>query len=92
MSVDMKWYIFNSDKSPLCWATDDGKAPACKFDTEEDAKTFLDALSKIPAVADMSTDAEIAHCIFFYDDGTLNVSGFIPVQNGDDIELKRMEV
>ena len=89
MAVEMKWYIFDADHHPVCWANADGDCPACEFDTVEDAQTFLDGILAIPAVADDFATAEISECIFFYDDGKTNMSGLRPVANGDDIELER---
>ena len=88
--ADMKWYIFKiGDHVPLCWA-ENGECPCCEFDTREDAEAFFDALQDIPFVASEFAAAEIRQCIFYYDDGKRNMSGFIPVANGDDIELKEV--
>lgn len=86
---DMKWYIFKvGDHIPLCWA-ENGKCPCCEFDTREDAVAFLEAAQSLPTV-DILAAAEIRQCIFYYDDGKRNMSGFIPVANGDSIELKEV--
>ena len=41
-----------------------------------------------PFVAEEFAEAVIKECIFLYDDGKRNMSGLIPIQNGDDVELK----
>ena len=91
--ADMKWYIFREEDDhhvPLCWA-ENGECPCCEFDTKEDAVAFVEALKVIPFLDPaFITDAEIRNCIFYYDDGKRNMSGFIPVANGDDIELKEV--
>ena len=89
MAVEMKWYIFNQEHCPVCWANSDGDCPACEFDTAEDAQEFLDGILAIPAVRDDFAMGEIRECIFFYDGGKTNMSGLRPVANGDDIELER---
>ena len=86
MAVEMKWYIFSLDDHPLCWAEGD-ECPCCEFDTEEDALQFRAACYNITAIEDLGP-MEIKECIFLYDDGKRNMSGLIPVANGDDVELK----
>lgn len=91
--ADMKWYIFREEDDhhvPLCWAEND-ECPCCEFDTKEDAVAFVEALKVIPFLDPaFIADAEIRQCIFYYDGGKRNMSGLIPVANGDDIELKEV--
>lgn len=85
MAVEMKWYIFDKDEHPLCWA-ENNECPACEFDTENDAEIFRQGC------LDLGLDLGemiIKNCIFFYDDGKRNMSGLIPFANGDDVELER---
>ena len=89
MSIGMKWYIFDKDHHPVCWSNEDGDCPACEFDTKEDAQAFLEGILTIPAVANDFAAAVVENCIFFYDDGKINMSGLRPVANGDNIELER---
>ena len=87
MAVEMKWYIFDKDQHPLCWAEGD-ECPCCEFDTYQDAVAFRLACLVLPNVADLG-EMNIKQCIFFYDGGKRNMSGLRPVANGDDIELER---
>ena len=87
MTAEMKWYIFDKNHHPLCWAEGD-ECPCCEFDTVEDATAFMDGCKNLPCADDLGT-MEINECIFFYDGGKRNLSGYIPVANGDDVELER---
>ena len=74
MTAEMKWYIFNEDHSPLCWTIADKTSPALQFDTEFDAVIFLNSVCE--AITSGFEDAYVKACIFFYDDGKLNASGW----------------
>lgn len=87
MIAEMKWYIFDEYYQPLCWAEGD-ECPCCEFDTAKDAAAFVDGCKNLPCADDLGP-MEIKECIFFYDGGKRNMSGFIPVANGDDVELER---
>ena len=87
MSVDMKWVIIDEDETPLYWCEgDDCVGHIMEFDTEEDARIFLEASDEIPFV-DVSWchPVSIEHNM----EGSRNYTGFIPVQNGDSIDLVR---
>ena len=86
MAVEMKWYIFDKNHHPLCWAEGD-ECPCCEFDTQNDAERFHDACLDLPNSEDLG-EMIVEECIFFYDGGKRNMSGLIPVANGDDIELE----
>ena len=88
MAVEMKWYIFDENNHPVGWADGD-ECPACEFDTEKDAQMFLGGILDLdPFIAEEFAEATVKECIFFYDDGKRNMSGLIPVANGDNVELK----
>ena len=83
----MKWVIIDGDEAPLYWAIDgESTASIMEFDTEADAEAFLEAAKEIPFV-------DISECypvsVECHMDGSRNYTGFIPVANGDDIELMR---
>jgi hypothetical protein len=90
MSTEMKWYIFDEDNHPLCWVEND-EAPACEFDTEADAIAFKGGCLNLPDASDLG-EMKIKNCILFYDGDKRNMSGLIPVANGDDVELKKWSV
>ena len=74
MPVEMKWYIFNEDGEPLCWKIADGSYPALQFDTKYDAVIF--ANSVVECFGNEYGEFDIKECIFFYDEGKLNASGW----------------
>lgn len=81
----MKYYIVDEFDAPLYW-TDEGKGKFAEFDTEEDAREFIKHAKKIPflGLGDMLVmDLEIAL------QGSINLTGYIPVANGDSIDLIR---
>ena len=71
---NMKWYIFNDDGEPLCWKIADGSYPALQFDTKFDAVVFINSI--VECYGDTYGEFNIKECIFFYDDGKLNASGW----------------
>lgn len=88
---EMKWYIFNEEDDPLCWV-DGNKAPALQFDTQTDAELFLISVQKIYET--YYNDAHIKECIFFYDDGKFNASGYVAVKNETtgEVELAKWRI
>ena len=81
----MKYYIVDEFDAPLYW-THEGKGKFAEFDTEEDAREFIKYANKIPFLGlggMLVMDLEIALR------GSINLTGYVPVANGDDIELKR---
>ena len=82
----MKWYIIDVDTSPLYWYEGDEGAALMEFDTEEDALIFLEAAEKIPFV-DVAYHYPVS--VERSLEGSRNYTGFIPVQNGDSVELVR---
>lgn len=72
---NMKWYIFNEDGEPLCWKIADGSYPALQFDTKFDAVVFADSV--VECFGDEYGKFNIKECIFFYDEGKLNASGWM---------------
>ena len=82
----MKWYIIDVDTSPLYWHEGDEGAALMEFDTEEDALIFLEAAEKIPFV-DVAYHYPVS--VERSLEGSRNYTGFIPVQNGDSVELER---
>ena len=73
MVRDMKWHIYNMNNEPLCW---DDKA--LDFDTEQDARRFIDSVNNEINDEDFSEDNfVIIEDILYYDGGYLNASGFI---------------
>lgn len=71
---EMKWYIFNDDGEPLCWKIADGSYPALQFDTKFDAVLFKESVEN--HFEDFYGNMTIKECIFFYDEGKLNASGW----------------
>ena len=71
---DMKWYIFNFNKEPLCW-----EDKALEFDAKEKAEAFLKS-ADIP-----EEEVIIREYIFFYDGGYINASNLI-MKNGELVE------
>ena len=74
---EMKWHVFNKHNQPLTW---DGEA--IEFDTEKDAKHFVSScIWNWPNL--INDDIEIKNCIFFYDGGHINLSGYIVDEDGE---------
>ena len=71
---NMRWYIFNEDGEPLCWKIADGSYPALQFDSKLDAVIF--ANSVIDCFGNEYGKLDIKECIYFYDEGKLNASGW----------------
>lgn len=83
----MKWVIIDEDEAPLYWCEgDENVGSIMEFDTEADALTFLAAAAKIPFVDTSMCYPVSIEC---HMEDSRNYTGFIPVQNGDNIELKR---
>lgn len=83
----MKWVIIDEDEAPLYWCDgDENVGSIMEFDTEEDALIFLEASDEIPFVdTSMCYPVSVEHHM----EGSRNYTGFIPVQNGDSVELVR---
>lgn len=84
----MKWYLIDNDtEAPVCWCDpDESIGYFMEFDTEEDALTFLAAAAEIPFIdASMCYPVSVECHIL----GGRNYTGFIPVANGDSVELVR---
>lgn len=85
----MKWVIIDEDEAPLYWCDgDENVGSIMEFDTEEDALIFLAAAAKIP-FADTSMCYPVS--VECHVEGSRNYTGFIPVANGDDVELERWQ-
>lgn len=85
--MEQKWVIIDEDEAPLYWCDDDECVGSImEFDTEEDALIFLVEAAKIPFV-DVSMCYPVS--VECHMEGSRNFTGFIPVANGDDIELVR---
>ena len=83
----MKWVIIDEDEAPLYWY-DPGECVGSimEFDTEEDALVFLAAAAEIPFVDTSMCYPVSVEC---HMEGSRNYTGFIPVQNGDNVDLVR---
>ena len=84
----MKWVIIDEDQSPLYWCEgndNENVGSIMEFDTEEDALIFLAAAAKIPFIDTSMCYPVSVEC---HMEGSRNYTGFIPVQNGDNIELE----
>ena len=79
-----KWVIIDEDESPLYWSDED-MGYIMEFDTEEDANIFLAAAAKIPFVDTSMCYPVSIPCHML---GSRNYTGFIPKQNGDNIEVE----
>ena len=83
----MKWVIIDEDQIPLYWCDgNENVGSIMEFDTEEDALIFLAAAAKIP-FADTSMCYPVS--VECHMEGSRNYTGFIPIANGDNIELVR---
>lgn len=88
--MEQKWVIIDEDESPLYWCEgDECVGYIMEFDTEEDANIFLAAAAEIP-FADTSMCYPVS--VERHMEGSRNYTGFIPVQNGDSIDLVRREI
>lgn len=86
MVAEMKWVIIDEDEAPLYWYGGESVGSIIEFDTEEDALIFLAAAAEIPFVdTSMCYPVSIEHHM----EGSRNCTGFIPVQNGDSVDLVR---
>ena len=85
--MEQKWVIIDEDETPLYWCEPEENIGAImEFDTEEDANIFLAAAAEIPFVdTSMCYPVSIEHHM----EGSRNYTGFIPVANGDNIDLVR---
>jgi hypothetical protein len=81
MAAEKKWYLENPYGIPLHWHSN-----IIEFDTKEDAEKFKQGVEQIPFLAaDVHLIVQHPRCPKEY----INMSGLIPVANGDDIELER---
>ena len=80
----MKWYLIDEDEAPIYWFEGD-QGSFMEFDTEDDALCFLKAAKLIPFV-DVSTVYPVSAEGSL--EGAINLTGLIPVANGDSIELR----
>ena len=81
----MKWYLIDEDEAPIYWFEGDKDGSFMEFDTEDDALCFLKAAKLIPFV-DVSTVYPVSTEIPL--EGAINLTGKMPVANGDSIELR----
>ena len=87
MAVEMKWVIIDEDEAPLYWCDgDENVGSIMEFDTEEDALIFLVEAAEIPFVDTSMCYPVSVEC---HMEGSRNYTGFIPVQNGDSVDLVR---
>lgn len=86
MTVEMKWVIIDEDQIPLCWYGGEDVGSIMEFDTEKDALIFLAAAAEIPFVDTSMCYPVSIEC---HMESSRNYTGFIPVQNGDSIDLVR---
>lgn len=86
MAVEMKWVIIDEDEAPLYWYGGEDVGSIMEFDTEEDALVFLAAAAEIPFVDTSMCYPVSVEC---HMEGSRNYTGFIPVQNGDSVDLVR---
>lgn len=81
----MKYIIIDQYDKPLYWSQD-GVDAIIEFDTEADAREFAKSAMSIPFIG-------LGTCLISDIDiklsNTINLTGYIPVANGDDIELER---
>ena len=87
MVAEMKWVIIDEDEAPLYWCEgDENVGFIMEFDTEDDALEFLYAAKQIPFV-----DTSMCYPVSVerHMEGSRNYTGFIPVQNGDSVDLVR---
>ena len=83
----MKWVIIDEDQIPLYWCDgNENVGSIMEFDTEEDALIFLAAAAEI-SFADTSMCYPVS--VECHMEGSRNYTGFIPVVNGDNVELVR---
>lgn len=80
----MKWYLVDEDEAPIYWC-EGNEGSFMEFDTEDDALCFLKAAKLIPFV-DVSTVYPVSAEVPL--EGTINLTGKMPVANGDSIELR----
>lgn len=80
----MKWYLIDEDEAPIYWFEGD-KSSLMEFDTEDDALCFLKAAKLIPFI-DVSTVYPVSAEVPL--EGAINLTGKMPVANGDSIELR----
>ena len=79
VSVEKKWYLENPYGIPLHWCND-----IIEFDTKEDAEKFKQGIEQIPFLAtDVYYVVQHPRCPKEH----INMSGLVPVANGDDIEI-----
>jgi hypothetical protein len=83
--INMKYIIIDQHDKPLYWSQE-GVEAIIEFDTEADAREFAKSAMSIPfiglgtcLISDVGTPLS----------NTINLTGKIPVANGDDVELKR---
>ena len=83
--MNVKYIIIDQHDKPLYWSQD-GIETVIEFDTEADARKFAKAAMKIPFIG-------LGTCLISDIDtklsNTINLTGYIPAVNGDDIKLER---
>lgn len=80
----MKWYLVDENEAPIYWC-EGGEGFFMEFDTKDDALCFLKAAKLIPFV-DVSTVYPVSAEVPL--EGSINLTGKMPVANGDSIELR----
>lgn len=80
----MKWYLVDEDEAPIYWFEGD-EGSFMEFDTEDDALCFLKAAKLIPFV-NVDTVYPVSAEVLL--EGSINLTGKMPVANGDSIELR----
>ncbi len=82
-----KWYIFNEEDQVLTWYDPNRDVKfILQFDTMKDALIFVEGYYEIPALSDNLK--VVGRRLYPFLLPKCNVSGFKPVANGDDIELR----
>lgn len=84
--MEQKWVIIDECEAPIYWCEGDECGYIMEFDTEEDANIFLAAAAEIPFV-DISMSYPVS--VECHMPGSRNYTGFIPIANGDSIDLVR---
>jgi hypothetical protein len=85
--MKQKWVIIDETEAPVYWCEgDECVGYIMEFDTEEDANIFLAASAEIPFVDTSMCYPVSVEC---HMGGSRNYTGFIPVANGDSIDLVR---
>ena len=84
----IKWFLFDEEGQVFAWAEGDKQYPLA-FDFKYAAKIFAERIyDLVDFEAFGSVYIDCAPASWY--PNSKNVTGYIPVANGDDIELKRL--